>query len=145
MNRSFDRLFPSGEPVTAAHVKDLIGRLRQATEATDRDRNRVRAHRYERSYDESHRQDLAEVEQQVGVFEQYLGDLYLVLTNSAYLFDPPTFASAEHTAMDMADLIVLGSINEATFHYGVVGSEPLQRDRLYWLKRQQFYENKERA
>jgi hypothetical protein len=139
-NRAFDRLFPAGEPVIEAHVKDLIARFRKDTEATDRDRNRVRAHRYERAFDPKHRQDLREVEQQVGVFERYLGDLFAVLTKSQYSFHAPTWANVDNAATDVADLIVVGSINQATLEYGVVGAEPLETDRLYWLKRQQFYE-----
>jgi hypothetical protein len=58
MNKSFDRLFPEGEPVTGPHVKALMARFRKDTEATDRDRNRVRAHLYERAFEASYRQDL---------------------------------------------------------------------------------------
>jgi len=140
-NRAFDHLFPSGEPVENAHVRNLVKRFRSETEATDRDRNRVRAHRHERAYDPKHRQDLREVDQQVGVFERYLGDLYAILTRSQYSFDTPTCADPENAATDVADLIMLGSINHATLEYGLVRAQPLEEDRLYWLKRQQFYES----
>lgn len=138
MNRSFDRLFPGGAPVTREHVKDLIARFRRDTEATDADRNRVRAHPFERSFDASYYQSIAEVEEQIGVFERYLGDLYLVLTKVAFIMHPPVLATAEHTAKDVADLIVLGSINEAVFRYGVSSRDLSNQDRWYWLCRQRF-------
>jgi hypothetical protein len=140
LNAAFDRLFPNGEPVTQEHVKALVARFRKDTEPTDRDRNRARAHRHERTFDSRHRQDLVEVQEQVRVFDQYLGDLYLVLTKSQHHMHLETDANVDNAASDMADLIMLGSINAATLEYGVVRAETSPEPGYYWLKRQRYYE-----
>jgi len=139
LNAALDRLFPEGPPVTETHVNGLITRFRKDTEPTDRDRNRARAHRHERSFDLTHRQDLDQVEQQVKVFDRYLSDLYLILTKSQHHMHLETEANVEDAANDMADLLIHGSINYATLEFGVVRRDPPEQDRYYWLRRREYY------
>ncbi len=143
LNAALDRLFPDGDPITERHVKNLIERFRKETEATHRDRNRVRAHRYEGAFEVKHRQDLAQVQQQVEVFDRYLGDLYLVLTRSQHHMHLATMANVEDAATDITDLLLHGSINYATLEFGVVRPELAPQPSYYWLKRKEYYERAE--
>ena len=87
-----------------------------------------------------------QVEARFGVFEQYLKDLYFVLEpGTSYLMDAPRFADPDTTADDLADLITLGSITQATIRHGLVPetghfeAEP----SWYWFRRQRFFERNE--
>ena len=139
-NEIVDRLFPAGPPVTAEHVNDLRRRFEKDTEPTKHDRNRVRAHRYEQAYATDGRrfvQDLSGMKQQVQVFEQYLTDIYFVLTpGSVYMMNAMRYGNVKRTAEDFADIIVHGSIHRATLAYGVV-TPPASGERpsWYYLKR----------
>src|SRR5262249_23302195 len=86
-NKLLLRVFPGGIPVTAPHVDDLIARFRKDTEATDKDRNRVRAHSYEHFASDAYRQTVMDVEGQITVFETYFNNLYLVLDRAWYCMD----------------------------------------------------------
>jgi hypothetical protein len=140
-NRHFDFLFPDGEPVTHDKIDALISRFLADTKATEADRDKARAHRYEEdpSVAARHVQPLEGVQAQVAVFEKYFHSLCWLLTGANYQLDGPGFsANVEGTAQDMADLILLGSINEATVQYGLV---PDNRDmaRRYCHMREQFF------
>lgn len=102
----FRGLFPNGAPVSRPDVDDLVRRFRQDTEATDRDRNRVRAHAFERGFSASYRQTVAEISQQVEVFERYLNDIYMVLARTWYSMDALVYSHPERTAKDLVDLIL---------------------------------------
>jgi hypothetical protein len=143
-NEVFDRLFPDGASVTKAQVDDLMNRFRKDTEPTKNDRNRVRAHRYEEASNGSaaYFQTLGQVEAQIQVFERYFNDLFLVLAKGSYEMTPLVAANAEGTARDLADLILLGSINWAVIRYGLVPEKAAPGDLppWYWHRRKEFYE-----
>jgi hypothetical protein len=139
-NKYFDWLFPEGDPVTAEHVKALIKRFLRDTEPTLLDRNKARAHRYEEkpAAAAQHFQTLEQVQQQVEIFGRYLHAMCLILTGGSYAMDSPGFRwNLEATAQDLADLIVIGSINDAVVRYGVVTDERDMTMR-YWFKRKKF-------
>ncbi len=106
-NKVFDRLFPACSLVTEEHVTDLIKRFRKDTHPTDRDRNEVRAHRFE-TPNAQWRQTLEMVEKQIAVFERYFNDLAFVLTLTHYCMDPLIYANPNQTAKDLVSLIMLG-------------------------------------
>jgi hypothetical protein len=138
-NEILVRVFPEGEPVTRGHVDDLIRRFRRDTVITDRDRNRVRAHRYEEASKDAHHlaQTLTDVESQIRVFETYFNELYFSLTAGWFLMRPVGSPNPERTAQDLADIIVLGSINRAVVHYGV--ADATARNEGYSVRRERFY------
>jgi hypothetical protein len=145
-NEVFDRLFPSGATVTESEVDDLVNRFRKDTEPTYRDRNRVRAHRYEEDSNAGAKyfQTLSQVEAQLQVFERYFNDLFLVLTKGSYDMRPLVAANPEGTARDLGDLILLGSINWAVIRYGLVPERVPFDDPppWYWYRRKEFYERR---
>jgi hypothetical protein len=139
-NKYFDWLFPGGDPVTPEHVRALTKRFLEDTKPTFLDRNKARAHRYEEkpAAAAQHFQTLEQVQQQVEVFERYLHAICLVLTGGSFAMDSPGFRwDVEATAQDLADLIVIGSINEAVVRYGVVTDEKDMTFR-YWFRRKKF-------
>ncbi len=146
-NEVFDGLFPAGAPVAEAHIDDLMSRFRKDTEPTNHDRNRVRAHRYEDASKEGAKyfQTLGQVEAQIHVFERYFNDLFLVLTKGSYAMTPLVAANVESTARDLADLILLGSINWAVIRYGLVPEKAATDGppHWYWFLREEFYKRRE--
>jgi len=140
-NKVFDRLFPAGAPVSSLHVGELIRRFRAETEPTDQDRNRVRAHRYENAARAGAEffQTTEAIGGQIEIFERYFNDIFLVLTKTTYIMKPPVLADAGATARDLADMITIGSIDQAVLKYGLVSKEPADSPRFYWELRQEFF------
>jgi hypothetical protein len=143
LNQALKRLFPGSPPVTEKCVPALIKRFRDETEPMMSDRNRVRAHRYEgASRDPSFFQTIPSVESQIGVFEQYLNDLYAVTENGMYSMEPPLRASPHTTAQDLVDLVQHGSIDEATRVYGAIEENPKEPLRTFFhFLRDRYWED----
>lgn len=113
-------------PFSRENIDDLIDRFRAETEPIDRDRNRVRAHRFERASQGGGQVfiPLPALGGQIQVFGAYLSDLYLVVTGMAFDTSSSSFASSvDGTADDLADIIIHGSINSATIEYGLVSGD----------------------
>lgn len=142
INKALERLIPGEYPVTPNGITDLIARFIKATDPVDKDRNHVRAHRYEHRPFDRHRhfQPLTAIQGQLDLFEQLLGDLYLVLTRNWYDLERRFQASHSRTAHDLADLMVHGSINDATQVYGVVRAGTDNPVPWYWLHREKFFD-----
>jgi hypothetical protein len=141
-NAVFDRLFPGGPPITDQHITDLIKRFLVETGPTDKDRNHVRAHRYEEMSPDRAKffLSLDKLEAQFAVFERYLHDLYFVLTpGTSYSMRPLTAFNSESTARDLADLITIGSIHQATIEYGIVKRTDDGVPPWYWYHREEFF------
>ncbi|MBZ4421760.1 hypothetical protein [Myxococcus sp. RHSTA-1-4] len=143
INASLSRLIPDEYPVTAKGVEALIKRFMKDTEPVERDRNHVRAHRYEyRGFDRrKHFQPLDELQGQLDIFEQLLGDLFHVLTRGTFGFKLRFTASTEGTAEDLADLMVHGSINGAVNAYSVAQQTPENPVPWYYARRSRFFES----
>jgi hypothetical protein len=140
INAAISRLVGPSEPVTAESVDKLIAQFRGETEALDRDRNRVRAHRYQRgSRDAAHLFiPLPDLAAQIVVVERLLVDLYLIVHNASFGMAMTFACDPTGTAESLADLLVHGTINRATLAYGAVASEPSAADDRpwYWAKRE---------
>ncbi|MFY0526126.1 hypothetical protein ACN28I_24260 [Archangium gephyra] len=141
INGALDRLIPGESPVTPKGVQALVKRFMKQTEPLERDRNRVRAHRYERHFDARHFQSLGDLQGQLDIFERLLGDLYLVLTRNAFIFHLNFHASTEGTAEDLADIMVHGSINSAVNAYGVARKTNKNPVPWYYFHRRRFFES----
>lgn len=140
-NGVLERLIPGEYPVTQTGIGTLIDRFRRDTEAIDRDRNHVRAHRYEHRQGDRNRYFCSPdaVGEHLKVMESYLVDLYLVLTLGDYHATLDFNSSAKHVAKDLADLIVHGSINRAANVYGM--SERTETNPVPWYRayRKKFF------
>ncbi len=143
-NKHFDALFPDGEPAEdAGRIDRMIERFKADTTPTERDRNEARAHRFGKRAKNAQAafQTLEKVAEQVEIFKTYFRNVFMALTGGNYMMDSVMFQwDWESTARDMADLIVLGGINEAVSQYGFVGEHDDNRLR-YWYRRKQFYES----
>lgn len=139
-NERFDALFPDGEPSKdKAKLDGMIQRFRDATEPTRRDRNWTRAHRFGPVSEDAKAafQTLEQVESQVAVFNDFLGKVFVALTGSSYDIEPVAFSwDWKTTARDLADLIVVGSIQDAIDRYGGTGAGG---DGFFWFRRERFY------
>lgn len=142
INASLARLFPDEYPVTPEGVGALIRRFRRNTEPLDSDRNHVRAHRYEyRNFDrQKFFQPLDDIQGQLDIFEQLLGDLFLVLRWDGLSFDLQFEADTEGSANDLADLMVHGSINDAVNAYKVAQQTPENPVPWFYARRNKFFE-----
>ncbi|WP_157757460.1 hypothetical protein [Corallococcus macrosporus] len=142
INASLARLFPDEYPVTPEGVGALIRRFMKSTEPVVRDRNHVRAHRYEyRSFDRhQYFQPLDEIQGQLDIFEQLLGDLFHVLRWGVVGFELQFEADSEGAAEDLADLMVHGSINDAVNVYKVAQQTPENPVPWYYARRNRFFE-----
>ncbi len=139
-NKHFDWLFPCGDPVTHEHVREMIGRFQADTLPTMKDRNDARAHRYGNRVRDANAafQTLEKVQEQIEIFERYFRSVLLALTGGYSTMDLVAFHSDwKGCARDIADLIVLGGINEATVQYGLVGGEAYEE--RYWRRREEFF------
>lgn len=142
-NAHFDVLFPDGDPAEEPQrIDTMIERFKTDTKPTERDRNDARAHRFGKRAKNAHAafQTLEKVAEQVEVFKTYFRNVFMALTGGYYTMDSVFFQwDWKTTARDMADIIVLGGINEADATYGPAGGREDNGNR-YWLRRQQFYE-----
>jgi hypothetical protein len=141
LNDAIDRLIPS-YATSQDPIKHLISRFRADTDALNDDRNRVRAHRYEKTSRETSQLfiPLPDLAAQIETMERYLSDLYRVSTGNSFQMSIGYSYSANEASRDLADLIVLGSINRATLDFGLV-TEPSGRkgeQTWYWKSRQDF-------
>ncbi|WP_147443680.1 hypothetical protein [Corallococcus sicarius] len=141
INGALDGLIPGEYPVTPQGVQTLVKRFMKETEPLERDRNRVRAHRYERHFDVQHFQSLDDLQSQLDIFERLLGDLYLVLTRNSFIFRLDFHASTEGTAQDLADIMVHGSINSAVNAYRVARKTNKNPVPWYYFHREKFFES----
>ena len=138
INSAIERLVGSADPVTTAEVDDLIKRLRSETEPLDGDRNRVRAHRYQRGHgDPKFFIDLPDLAGQIDVLDRYLKNLHLALTEYGTSTSTSFMYATGTTHEDLADVLVHGSINRATLAYGLASDKPVADDPTpwYWAKR----------
>jgi hypothetical protein len=140
VNGSLEWLLPGAPPVSSEGIDALIKRFRKDTKATEDDRNRFRAHRFETA-DVRFFQSLPQLEQQLGVFQQYLAALHHVLTRNSMSFDLQWATSAPGpVARDLADMMVLGSVNRACNQYGVPPKPSEDNPRpWYWSARNQYF------
>lgn len=139
-NEHFDFLFPDGAPSTHAHIDALIQRFLTATEATELDRNKARAHRYEEdpSVAAQHVQTFEGVQAQIQVFDRYFHSMLWVLTGADYEMETPFFGSDEQeTARDIVDIVFNGSIDDATVNYGMAPEHDMTR--RYGFQRERFF------
>jgi hypothetical protein len=140
-NDVYDRLFRRNR-VRERHVEALRLQFKRETQPTADDRNKVRAHRYEHHASLDPFLPPTKVQEQIKVFERYLGDLLFLTNRSQHAMNWPVPGDAGTTAEDLADIIVFGSINLATLGYGMVprkhGEGP---SRWYWYHRKSFYES----
>lgn len=140
INKAIERLVGPSDPVTAADVVAWIARFRAETEALDSDRNRVRAHRYQRgSKDTNHLFiPLSDLAAQIAAVQHLLSDLYLIFHNGTFSLEMSFECDPVGTAESLADLLVHGTINRATLAYGVVPEQASTHDRepWYWAKRE---------
>jgi hypothetical protein len=74
---------------------------------------------------------------QIEVVEQRLADLYLALHCASFAMEGTFSYDPSGTAQSLADLLVHGTINEATLAYGLAPKESYTHDqtRWYWAKR----------
>ena len=142
INDALEWLIPAEYPVTADGVGRLIARFIKETDPIDKDRNHVRAHRYEHRPFDRHRhfQPLTALQSQLELFEHLLGDLYLVLTRNSYHLELKFQASNSRTADDLADIMVHGSINAAANEYGLAQKTAENPVPWYYAHRQRFLE-----
>jgi hypothetical protein len=144
INDALARLIPDEFPVTSKGVEALIKRFIKETEPLDKDRNHVRAHRYEyRNFDrKKYFQPLDNLQDQLDIIERLLRDLYLVLTKTSYHLDLRFQADTKRTAEGLADFMVHGSVNEAVNAYGVVQKTTKGPAPWYYACRQRFFESR---
>jgi|GEM_PF-3277147 len=138
INSAIERRFSSAVPVTPEDVSNTICVFRKLTKPLDDDRNRVRAHRYQRSAKDTSHLFIAlpDLAKQIDVMEAWLADLYLALRGGKIHLES-SFAFAGSTPEDLVDILVHGSINHATLVYGLAPSDPNYNEDLpwYWAKR----------
>jgi hypothetical protein len=143
LNDAVERLAPHGAAASPDAAKSLIKRFRTETAALDDDRNRVRAHRYEKTSKETNHLfiPLPDLAAQMETMERYISELYFVSTGNNFHMSTTFSYSDDETARDLADLIVLGSINRATQDFGLAANrrEPGARS-WYWKRRADFLE-----
>ena len=142
-NEHFVALFPMARPPkTPSASINMIERFKEDTEPTSRTRNDARAHRFGNRAKDSQVsfQTLEKVAEQVEVFKTYVRNVFLVLTGGNHTMDSVIQWDWQTTARDMADLIVLGNIEEVIALYGFVGEHDDNRLR-YWNRRKQFYDS----
>jgi hypothetical protein len=141
MNASLARLV-GANPATADSVDQLIKRFIKDTEEIDRDRNHVRAHRYERPEKLRAKsfQTFAAYAKHFETIEAYLQDLYRVLRGMTYAFELEHGSDHGTTANDLADVAVLGSIQSAISHYDASFKrhEPGETQLAYWQGRESW-------
>lgn len=148
INSAIERLVGCADPVTGAHVDDLIKRLRSETAPLDRDRNRVRAHRYQRGHgDTRFFIELPDLGGQIDVLDRYLRNLHLALTDYGTSTSTSFMYATGTTHEDLADIIVHGSINRATLAYGLALDKPVADAPTpwYWAKRKSALAPREEA
>jgi len=140
INTAIDSLVGPSETPTADDVQNLIAQFRRNTELLDRDRNRVRAHRYQRGNRDTTHLFIAlpDLASQIDVVQRLLADLYLIVHNGSFAMAMTFACDPTGTAESLADLLVHGTINRATLAYGAVASEPTETDQRpwYWAKRE---------
>lgn len=126
------------EPATAGTVSALCGRFIKETLPLDRDRNQVRAHRFEHEGRDTSKLfiELPALQGQIDVVGAYLKTLYLVVTHHGHSMDL-NFGDPNGFAKDFADLIVHGSINGAVEYYGLAKETPDNPRPWYWYARRE--------
>lgn len=124
--RAMGELFPDlklGEKVTQKNVDRLRSRFKSAIENIDIDRNTHRAHRFE---NQSRKQaqavkplTLTEVKEAFSKVEDLLGNLWMIAKQATYIFDTNISSGTEHTAEDLVDLMVFGSVGKIVENVGI--------------------------
>lgn len=105
------RLFPGlgNQNATAAAVDSLVQRVRQATDGLRNDRNRNRAHAFERGKPGTAKMlDFTELRQSVRQAEELLNDLRLVGCGSTLSYHDMNDADCKATAEELVDAILIG-------------------------------------
>lgn len=145
VNAALGQVFPGGYPVTSAAVAKLIERFMKDTDALDKDRNHIRAHRYEyRPFDRNKYFCPPDaVSEHLKVIEKYLVDLYFVITWGTYYATLDFNSGAKHVAEDLADLIVHGSIGRAVDACGMSRKSEDNPRLWYWYHRKTLLEGPE--
>jgi hypothetical protein len=143
-HEALQRLF-RGVPVTDSAVDALIQRFLDDTRAIDRDRNTVRAHRYEipPNLAEKFYLEPKRVQSELKKFDRYLNDISLVVDSSTWAMEPLVYGNKKDAVEGMADLIVWGGINSACLKYEVTperleSAPPEDSVRWYWAKRERY-------
>lgn len=108
---AFSRLFPNatGPFADASDIDDLILRLKQSADALRHDRNRNRAHAFERGKPGTARMlDFAELRQAIERYERLLNDIRLVGCASTLSYHDMNDADCKETARELVDAILIG-------------------------------------
>lgn len=140
-SETFQRLFPgAGDAVTADDVNALRNRFLAATLPVDRDRNHVRAHRFEYRPSDPRRHflPLEQLGAQIEVFEDLLVNLALVVAQKSYDTTASFQADDVRTAEDLSDLMVFGSINDAVNRLVHLERTPDGKAPSYYARREQY-------
>jgi hypothetical protein len=134
-------LTETDEPANALTVVAMCKRFLLATEPIDRDRNWVRAHRFEHQERDTSAAfiELPDLQEQITIMERYLHDLYLLITHGGFHMDLP-LGNEQEFADDFSDLIVHGSISSAMSYYEKAGPSENPPPQWYWLARRQALE-----
>lgn len=145
VNTALGEMFPGGFPVTSNAVGKLIERFIRDTDAIDKDRNHVRAHRYEhRPFDRTKYFCPPDaVGEHLKVIEKYLVDLYFVVTWATYHAHLDFNSGAKRVAEDLADLIVHGSIGHAVTACGMSHQSDQNPHPWYWYHRKTLLDGPE--
>lgn len=148
---AFGRLFPARVGVgkrwpEKADIRRLKAELAAVTAGLE-DQRDARAHFYDGKD--------SETVQNVG-FEQIatlfhrvrdvLNDIRLMVDRSSHHYPRIAEPKNDHTARDMVDLIILGSIDDAVREWKAAPSQPGRPKRVYlWQDREAYYDDRHRA
>lgn len=129
VNAAITKLVPDENPVGPAGVKRLSERFRIATERVVKDRNKVRAHRYEQirgSVDaKTYQVSLEEYDTHVAYLIDHILQACIAINGTAF----DTKIKTPHgDVADLADVIFHGSISGATWTYRTVCKAAKKQD-----------------
>jgi hypothetical protein len=148
---AFDRLFPARvgpgkrwpEKADIRHLKAELAAVTTGLE----DQRDARAHFYD-GKDSETVQNLG-FEQIATLFHRVrdvLNDLRLLVDRSSHYYPRIAEPKDDHTARDLVDLILLGSIDNAVREWKAAPSRPGQPPRVFlWQDREAYYEDRHRA
>jgi hypothetical protein len=148
---AFGRLFPARigpgkrwpEKADIRHLKVELGGL---TRALEKQRD-ARAHIYDgKDYGSVKNLAFEEVAKLFHRAHAVLRDVRLLVDRSSHHFPPVEEPKDDHTARDLVDLLLLGSIGQAVIEWTATPARPGERPREWlWQHREAFYEHRHRA
>lgn len=161
LDEAFERLFPPRPPkkqicftkifysspkaapvekVTQEDINLLKNRFETLVNDVIRDRDAKRAHRYEKRKANGGVEKLSikRLAEDFKKIEQIINDLRALTIGGHFIYEPPTHASPQLVAKDVADLVILGSHQLIFRHFGV--EEALKSGASILIYQQQFRE-----